>query len=326
MSDAERETRDAEELRELIRSGPQTPGRDDAFLELVNQEPPNLTQTLRSLVTDPEIDRSMRLNAVTALGRTPLPGSLDGLRDALDVDDQVVVQRAVERLGKVGGPHELDALRGVRTGNATTHRALRASKCFLSYRHGLGTYRFDLPRAVVEAGDDAVALRTGGLIKALREHIDRHGVNVPMMAWDADDAWRIECPDVPTVVLLNRAMTGADMRSVSERQALVGVVAQPNPETAVFEPAFYLVTDPAGRGAFHLFGVRESGVVALYGRGMVDDDIQVEVGATETPHVHPVDIRAVYHPDRSTLRFDAARIAPRLSARQLARRQHPRPA
>src|SRR5262245_6210121 len=94
------------------------------------------TAKLKSMALDVRIDQSLRLAAVVALGERASPAALGGLRAAVvDAGDEVVTQRAIERLGKVGAAADIDVLRSVRTGNATTQRMLRTAKCFVSYRH-----------------------------------------------------------------------------------------------------------------------------------------------------------------------------------------------
>jgi len=237
-----------------------------------------------------------------------------------------VRQRAVGRLGKIGAAEDLAALRAVRTGNRTTQRVLRAAKCFLSYRHGLGEYRHDIPRRTLAgASEEAVAMRTGHLTKTLQTKLDARQVNVPGAELTVERAWRVECPQAAFIFAANRDLAGEGMGVLDEGQAMPGVLVKENPETGSFDPAFYLMTDPDGHGGFHVFGVRGSGAVALYGDGTVDgDSVTFEVSATEQPIVPPVTVRAGYTMSTDRIRFDVAIVEPRFSDAQQRRRRRPR--
>jgi hypothetical protein len=135
------------ELRALVRAAERTPGRDEALAELVSRQPRDLDRFLTTLALDPGLEPSMRLRAVVALGRRASTASLDGLRAALQADDETVTARAVERLGKVGRPEKTWSGSG-RCDRAArpASGALRTAKCFLSYRHRLGEFRIDVDR------------------------------------------------------------------------------------------------------------------------------------------------------------------------------------
>lgn len=323
MTNRERTTRD---LRALVRAAPKTPGRIEAFAELVAQKPAGLNRTLRSMALDPDLDEPMRLRAVSALATVPTAASRSALRDLVQADDETVRQRAVGRLGKIGAADDLDALKAVRSGNRTTQRVLRTAKCFLSYRHGLGEYRHDVPRRTfAAASEEAVAMRTGRLTKALQAKLDARQVNVPGADRAMERAWRVECSQAAFVFVADRALDGDGMGALAERQAMPGVLVEENPETGSFDPAFYIMTDPDGHGGFHVFGVRGSGAVALYGRGDVDgDSVTFEVKATERPIVPPVTVNAAYSMSTGRLRFDVATVEPRFSDAQQKRRRRPR--
>ncbi len=314
------------QLRALVRSAPQTPGRNEALLDLLAEAPPGLDRTLRTLALDPKRDRAMRLHAVSALGRRATPASRRALREALSVDDEVVRRRAVARLGKIGTPEDLEMLKAVRTGNAATHRTLRAAKCFLSYRHRMGQYRHDTPqRTYAATTSDAVQMRTGALTKTLRSRVELGGVDVPGLDGELDAAWRLECPSESFVFVPNHDVAGETMLTLAESQAMPGVLVSQNVETGTFDPAFYITTDPAGHDRFHVFGVRGSGAVALYGTGAVDDGVvSFDVTSTDRPLVPPVTVRATYTVATGRVRFQTALVEPRFSEGQQRRRRQPR--
>jgi hypothetical protein len=326
MTDRDPKYLDPSELRALVRSAPRTPGRNEAFLELVAQDPPGLNRTLRTLALDGEVDQAMRLKAVSALGRAASPSSLSGLRDALAVEDEVVRRRAVARLGKIGTADDLEVLKAVRTGDAATHQMVRVAKCFVSYRHRLGEYRNDVPRRTYAAtSSEAVPMRTGALTKTVREQLEVRGVNVPGVDLALDTALRVECPGNAYVLVVNRQFVGDGMGSLGERQAMPAVVVKENIETGAFDPAFYVTTDPAGHGRFHVFGVRSSGAVALYGTGAVEKDaVSFDVSATESPLVHPLRVEASFSIDSGRLRFETGLVEPQFAPGQQQLRRQPR--
>ena len=132
------------------------------------------TSRLKSMTLDSRADQSSRLAALVTLAGRGSPAALDGLRAAVaEVEDEVVAQRAIERLGKVGVADDVDVLRAVRTGNATTQRMLRTAKCFLSYRHRLGTYRLDEPKQrLAAASEEAGPITTGAATKKMTSRME----------------------------------------------------------------------------------------------------------------------------------------------------------
>ena len=57
------------------------------------------------------------------------------------------------------------------------------------------------------------------------------------------------------MLVTNREVVGDAMKMLTERQAMLGVLVIENVETGSYDPDVYLVTDPAPRDNFHLFGV-----------------------------------------------------------------------
>lgn len=326
MTNRPPKARDLDGLRALVRAAPPTPGRVEAFGDLIARRPPGLNRTLRALALDSTLDQPMRLRAVSALGAEPSPASLRALREVVDVDDEPVRQRALARLGKIGTVDDLATLKTVRTGNRTTQRVLRAAKQFLSYRHGVGEYRLDAPRRTFAAGtEEAVVMRTGALTKTLRTRLDARSVNVAGIDLATDRAWRVECPQSTFVFVADRSHVGEAMASLAQRQAMPGVLVKEHPETGAFEPAFYIMTDPDGHGGFHVFGVRGSGAVALYGKGAVEGDtVSFDVKATEAPIVPPLTVRASYTMTSDRIRFEMAAVESKFADAQQRRRRQPR--
>lgn len=315
------------ELRARVRSGPQTPGRSEAFIELVTREPRGLNRTLATLALDPDVDQAMRVKAVAALGRNASPSSLDGLRAAIAVDDAAVVQRAIERLGKVGTAEDLDRLGGIRTGDAAAQRVLRTAKCFLSYRHRLGTYRLDVPKQRLAAtSDEAVAIDVGPPTKAMSSRLELLEAQVPGVRLSPRPARRLVCGANELALMINQELLDDGMRTLADRQGLPAVLVRYNEETGAHDPAYYLMTDPIRGGRFRILGVRGSGRTALHGTGTVDDGaVSFDVNATENPLDHPLTVRGTWDLGSAAVRFDTAMVEPKFSDRQQGRRKQPRP-
>lgn len=315
------------QLRALVRSGPLTPGRSEAFIELVTREPRGLNRTLASLALDPDVDQAMRVKAVAALGRNASPSSLTGLRTAITADDPTVVQRAVERLGKVGVPDDLDRLRGVRTGDPVTQRTLRTAKCFLSYRHRLGAYRNDGPKQRLAATSaEAVEIETGPPTRAMTNRLELLEARVPGIRLSPRPARRLVCGGNELALMMNQELLDSGLATLADHQGLPAVLVRYNEETGGYDPAYYLMTDPVRGGKFRILGVRGSGRVALSGAGDVGaTTVTFEVNATENPLEHPLTVLGTWDLDRDSVRFDAVIVEAQYSDRQQRRRKQPKP-
>lgn len=314
----------AAELRRLVRQAPGTAGRNEAIAALAAQNPRGLNRYLTDLALEDDLDQATRVKAVAALGRRASPTSLSGLRAAVDVADEVVVQRAVETLGKVGQPEDLELLKQIRTGNRVTQRVLRSAKEFVSYRHGIGQYRHDVPRRTYGAGGaDATEIRTVRLTGRVAEGLE--DVALPGVSVASKGAQRLVCGSNEYVLAVTADNAGEAMLDIRSRQALPAVILQMGLETNEFEVAYYLMTDPASKGKAHVFGVRGSGRVALYGMASIEGSaVEFEVKATENPLEPPVTVSGAYNTTTGALRFEMAMSQPRLAAAQLRKRKSPK--
>lgn len=321
--DTTRELLSAAELRRLVRQAPKTPGRQAAIADLVVQRPRGLNRFLTDLATDESLDQPMRLEAVTALGRETTPTALRGLRAAVDADDPTVRQRAIACLGKTGDETDIERLKTVRTGNSVTHRVLRAAKVMLSYRHGLGEYRLDVPTRLYGAEQGrGVAIATRQLSNAAAEQLAAASPGVDLVT---KTAVRLECGGDEHVLAVTSEATRGAVTALTERQALPAVLLSKNIETGRYEPGYYFATDPAGRGRFHIHGLRASGREALFGTGRIEDGVvHFEVKATESPLEPPVTVTGTYAIKTGVIDFEVAMSEPRLAARQRRLRKPPR--
>jgi hypothetical protein len=244
----------------------------------------------------------------------------------VDAGDEVVTQRAVERLGKVGVAADIDVLRSVRTGNATTQRMLRTAKCFVSYRHRLGDYRLDEPKQRLPAeAAKAAEIVTGAATKTMLSRMELVAPPVPGVDLIAEPAKRLDCGTNEFALMLNRQIVNSGLGSLAERQGLPAVIVRYNEETGAYEPAYYLLADPIRGGRFRLAGVRGSGRPGLFGSGVVEEkSVRFEVNATELPLEHPLTIRGTYDLATGAVRIEVALVESRFSDRQANRRHQPR--
>jgi hypothetical protein len=311
------------ELKALVRSATRTPERDTALVELVQRAPRGINRFLAEVAADPDAAEGMRAGAAAALGREATPTALTGLRGLVRVDDAVVARRAIERLGKVGTAADLDLLRSLRPRDRATQRALRAAKCFLSYRHGLSAYRFDDPKRPIPATPRSADLRFAPPAARVREQLALNPIHAPGLA-SVHALFEFECAgdDLIFATVGSAVLAGATV----QRQSLPALIAQRDPETGRFEPAYYLVTDAGSTRAMRILGVRPSGRVALVGAGRVTSEgVEFNVAATEEPLAHPLTVHGLVDATSGAIRIDEARADPAFDSAQQARRRQPRP-
>ncbi len=313
-------------LARRIRSAPDVATRTDALVQLIEREPRSLVRTLTSVALNPELDPSVRTLAVGVLGRRQTPAAIEALRSATGTDELSVARRAIERLGKVGVPGDLALLRRLRAPDPTTEQIIRSAKEFISYRHGLGEYTVSVPqRALAATTDDAVPIRTGAPTKTMLQALELVPANTPGIRAGARPARRLQCGSRELALLVDEDARRDGMRTLAERQAVPAVVAMLNPETGRYDAAYYLLTDPVGRGRLRIAGVRTSGRVALRGTGVIDGStVRFEVNATELPIDHPLTVSGTYDLDTDQVRFEVALTEPRFAERQQRRRAQPR--
>lgn len=312
------------QLRKLVRSSPGTPGRPEAFAELVERAPRDLTRTLVSVARDLDEDRGMRVKAVAALGHVGSPAAIESLCELATDSDGVVARRAIERLGKVGRPDDLAVIKALKATDATTERALRTAKLFLSYRHGLSEYRLDVPRRTLAAGHgESAAIRTGAPTKTMLNHLELLAPQAPGVEVGGVPARRLVCGANEYALMLDRRLDSVG--SLTAGQAVPAVLLLQNIETGAYEPAYYFMTDPTGADSFRVSGVRSSGRVGLHGTATVSGTlVQFEVHATEEPLDHPVTVAGTFDAESGAVRFEVAVTDTEFSDRQQRRRRQPR--
>ena len=298
------------------------------FDDLLAGDPRRLDRTLTDLALDPGADRGMRTKAVTTLADRANATALDGLRSLLAVEDELVRQRAIERLGKVGAPQDIDRLRRIQAQSRTTLRVLRTANCFLSYRHRLGTYRLDRPKRELPAESaEAVSLRAGAATTKMTNRMALVEPTVRGLSLVLPPARRLVCGLSELALMMNEAIASQGLTTLGERQGVPAVLVMYNEETGAYDPVYYLMTDPIRAGRFSISGVRGSGRVGLHGSGAVEgDSISFEVHATDTPLEHPLTIEGTCDLETAAIRFGVALVETGFSDHQQRRRKQPRAA
>ncbi|MCZ4588217.1 HEAT repeat domain-containing protein (plasmid) [Rhodococcus opacus] len=282
--------------------------------------------TLLRLALDSGIDQAARLKAVVAMGAGTSPPSLQGLRAVVATADPAVQRRAIERLGKLGTPNDLEFLRQIRTDNPVTKQWLRTATAFISYRHRLGTDRLDSPRVRVAAETtEAAPIRSGAPTEAMTNRMRRLVPAVPGIRLAEEPVRRFECGSSELALVLNQDVIDDGAATLPERQALLAVLLRYNNETGAYDPAYYFLTDPSRSGTFRVSGARSSGRVGVHGTGSVEGTVmRFEVNASESPDEHPLTVTGSFDLATGALDFETARVEPRFSELQQQGRKQPR--
>jgi len=276
---------------------------------------------------DPETDQAMRVKAVTALGRKSASSSRDALRAAINVDDETVRFRAIERLGKVGAPQDLALVENLQSSDPITGRALVTARYFLSYRHRLAAHHLEVSERQISAGaTDAELIRTGRPTKAMTNRMELIAPAVAGIKLSPLPSVRIECRGRELALMMNQVLVDDGLGTLAERQGLPAVLVMYNNEVGTYEAIYYLMTDPRADGQFRILGVRGTGRIGLQGTGTVSDDsIGFEINATEEPLSHPLSVKGSYNQRNGRISFDLAQIDPQFSDTQQALRRQPQP-
>ncbi len=314
------------ELARIIRTGSDPSTQGHALTALVDRAPRSLGRTLVSVTGNTSLDPGVRAMALGALTRRPTPSAIEAIRTAVEDDQPLVAQRAIERLGKVGTADDLDLLGRLPVGDRATERLVRSAKEFLSYRHRLGAFTLSVPRSSLAAtSQEATTIETGAPSAGMRRTLELQPARVPGLDLEPMPIRRIACGHREFGLHLATAYRGPALASVVEQQGLPAVLTLRNPETGRFEAAYYLMTDPVRRGRCRIAGVRSSGRVAVIGTGRIEGEVfHFEFNATELPIDHPLTITGSVDLTGERIRIDRATVEPRFSPRQQQRRRQPR--
>jgi hypothetical protein len=312
------------DLMALVRTPRGTPGRAEAFAELLEIHPRNLNRFLRTLALDEALDPSIRSKAVGALGRKATPSALEALRAAVTIEDATVARRAIERLGKIGEPSDLDILKSARTEVVATRRIIRTAQLFLSYRHGLGRYRHDAASRGFGASEEtALVIETRPLTGKAAEDRRVRSETPGVIVGDAPPLEVVCGAHDYTLFLTSDA---SETGRLLESQSIPAIMVEQNVETGIYDPIFYLMADPIGRGRLRITGVRPSGFVAITGDAIVSDGrVDFDLKAAQSPFQPPFTARGTVDTTSGAFLFKAARVDKLLDPAQARRQKRPKP-
>jgi len=313
-------------LRAAVRGSAGAGAARHALAALIEREPRGLDAFLRDIALDPEAGDTVRVEAAAALGRHATTSSADALAAATAADDPMVVRQAVAQLGRIGRPADLATLDGVQTNDPATTRVLNTAKRFLSYRHGLGEYRHDTEGAGLAAeASRAVPVAAEPLNDQQIRELLAEATPLPGVALSLRSGLGIRCDGGEYVLLLTDDFAAGNHR-LADRQALPAVLFGRSRETQALAPDYWFMTDPVGEDRFHVFGVRDSGRVGLYGTGTESAGIvRFEVRATKTPLEPPLTVAGSYDVETGALQVTVAMTETRLTPAQRRLRRSPVP-
>ena len=103
-----------EALFEAVQGLPSEVSRLEALKELARRRSPRVSGLLSSVLLDDRLPSDVRAVAAVEAGKQAAPGSERALVAALRSGPPLVVRRAAESLGRIGGPEALPVLRALR--------------------------------------------------------------------------------------------------------------------------------------------------------------------------------------------------------------------
>ncbi|WP_298918775.1 HEAT repeat domain-containing protein [uncultured Roseobacter sp.] len=261
---------DTKKLMSLARSPAGTAGRALAFAELVEAAPRNLTGFLKNIALDKETDIGLRSKAIGAIGERATPAALEVLRSSLKLKHPMLKRRAIERIGKVGTAADLKLLKSLKSDDPATRKTIRSAQVFLSYKHGLGAFRLDAQTSTLPASSATTQLAT--IRPASSEVAARlfKLVRVPGLKLAAQAPTELICGSHRYALF---SVKGVNLQTeLTHQQAIPVVVTEENIETGLYEPMYYILTDPVGRGRIRISVIRPSGRLMLSGIGTQETD------------------------------------------------------
>jgi hypothetical protein len=268
--------------------------RTAAAKELVRRDPAGTAALLARLVRDGAAPADLRSVAAVALGRQPGAAHEAALTAALAAPEPLVVRRAAEGLGRIGGREALAALRRVPVPKEkAAARALSFARSLIAYRHGLAEELLSAPppQRMTGAGEAlSVEAASGTLKEEVRARLPREAPALPVRA---EAAVRIACAR-NELLLLPAAEAGQAARS----PAVAAVLMKQAHSLERFALHQYILSHPLGGGRVELFGVRPDGTLMLHGEGRsAEGGLRFEVGALATPYADPMRIEGVLRED-----------------------------
>lgn len=258
-----------------------------AAKELARRDPAAATPLLARVVVDDAAPADLRSVAAVALGRQAEVGQEAALGAALAAREPLVVRRAAEALGRIGGREALAALK--RTSlpeEPAATRALGFAKSLIAYRLGLDEERLTAPPPAPLRGEGAplaIAPATEPLKAEVAERLPRE---LPAVAVRVAAALRVAC-ERQELVVLPAAAPAPLLRS----SAVAAVAMKRAHSLGRFATHLYVLSHPVGDDRLALFGVRPDGTITHTGEAWPGENgLQFRLEALATPYADPMRI------------------------------------
>ena len=294
----------------------------EALKELNRRRSGKATKIMMGILGDTRYSADLRASAAVELGKSPGVSQRRALAAAVGSREPVVVRRAADALGRIGGEDALEALARLRPHRAEVRRSVAFARALISCRLGLNRYRLKPPAEdtlLKVRPNDAVKLRPRPVPAAelddIAENLNRM---LPAIPVSAEGALRFSCGENRFLIVfplqLHRWRTLAPL---TRRNAVVAVVLKRSQVLGGYYIYEYVLTDPVRDGGLKVYGVRPSGVMTHYGEAdLKDSRTDAWLQTVDTPYTPPVDLQLSYeHPSRK-LTFDVALLNPQPVAYQ----------
>lgn len=274
-----------------------TKATPEVLQELIGRRPPQLRQTLESIVGDASQASALRTIATVGLGGLHDGRSLPTLLLAAQTTDLSVARRAFEALGRMGTPETLTALNQLQLAPGRARKSLNFARSLIAYRHGLDGQRLTLPSGSRVTALDASRART---LPASRMAARAWATLRPSLAGVANSAMptdkaplEILCGRERLLLLLNPAVDSALPTAAFARPVVAAVLMKFSPALARWHVAEYLLSHPARGGQAQLLGVRPSGAVVHSGKVVLEaGQARATLQALDSPLAAPSQIEA----------------------------------
>jgi len=295
-------------------------GQAAAVKELARRRFPRASPVLAAVMLDPGAPGAMRAAAAVALGRQVVPEHQRALALALRADEEGVIRRAAEALGRIGDRDALPALRAVPApADPAARRALAFARSLLAYRLGLDDELLKPPddgSSAAPVGEGAAALRPEPIGKDLGKRVAADlERELPAISMSVDGGVRFDCAGELLVAVPN-----AFLPAVPTSAFVAALVLKHWQAVDRFSPHLFLLSHPTGSGSLALFGVRPDGTMTHTGAIRVSGGaLDFRLEALDTPYSPPVAFEGRLIPAGPRLDLTKALVGPVPSGQHRAR-------
>jgi hypothetical protein len=266
-------------------------GRAEALKELARRRSPRAAVVLSAVLLDDAVPADVRAVAAVEAGKQVAPGSEPALVAALGSGPSLVVRRAAEALGRIGGREALQVLRAVRTheDEPEVARAVSFARSLISYRLGLGSDLVETPgTADMLELDDPVDVQGEPVApNAVEQMAPQYRLEVPSVPLSLQGALQLRCGANEFLVLPQQAVADPGARN-----AVVAVVLKRAQSLGYFALHLYILSHPRDERTLAVSGVRPDGTVTHAGEMLLGArEHPFRIRALDTPYGPPVDIQ-----------------------------------